>query len=140
VGQFRGWLCRLAQNEIADAWRRLRRLRRDPGRDAVPEPPPVRWEDGAWEEAFGAYIHRLALDRVRARVGKRTWILFKLTWFVGCPPERVARRFGLPVGRVFEAKCRVLARFRQEVRALAEEAAALVPVEPKGACGGISRR
>lgn len=131
-GQFRGWLGRLTRHEIADAWGRLRRARRLGASGNVPEPRPIPWEDGAWEEAFAAYIHRLALDRVRPRFGKRTWIIFKLTWFVGCPPERVARRLGLPVARVFEAKCRVLTRFRAEVRELAEEAAALVPVDPEG--------
>lgn len=128
-GRFRGWLKTITLHEIADAL-----ARRDRSRHPDDRPAAIResacWEDGYWEEAFGAHVRQTALERVRHRTTKRAWVIFKLTWIVGCPAERVARRLRMPVARVFENKCRVLKQYRQEVAVLVEDAAALVP--PRG--------
>lgn len=140
VGKFRGWLGRLTRNEIAETWERRLRSQRAHDHANTTGPQPLSWEDGVWEEAFATYILRLALERVRRRVNKRTWIVFRLTWIVGCPPERVALRLKMPIERVFEAKCRALTRLRQEVNELAEDAAALVPIDPVGTSRERSQR
>lgn len=131
-GTFRGWLSVLTRNEIASTWKWLNRAGRGPGgtraRDGL-DALIVRWEDGGWEEEFAAHIHRTALARIRAHCTKRTWTIFKRTWIDGCPAARVAQAMGLSVDRVFEAKCRVLKRFREEVARLAEESAAMVPLK-----------
>ncbi len=131
-GRFRGWLGVLTRNEIANAWNRINRVARGQGKLVtlgLPEHQVVHWEDGVWEEELAAYIHRVALERTRVHFTKRSWVIFKLTWIVGCRASRVAERLDLPIERVFEAKSRFLKRFREEVAHLAEDAVALVPLE-----------
>lgn len=127
-GRFRGWLCRLTRNEVAAVRSRARRDERLLSAAASRATWAACWEDGSWEESFSAYIERVALERVRGKTSKRAWTLFKLTWLVGCSADRVALRFGIPVARVFEAKCRTLRLLRDEAAMLAEDAAALAPL------------
>lgn len=137
-GRFRSWLKTIARHEIADSMARRERARRPLQTPPAAGAHAAFWEDGFWEEALGTHIRRTALERVRRRTTKRAWVIFKLTWMVECPAERVAKRLNLPVARVFESKCRVLKQFKQEVAVLAEDAAALVPPrgrpEPAGRC------
>lgn len=127
-GRFRGWLGTIARHEIAEAWERRQREKEAARGWAPQRSAPLVWEDGLWEEAFAAHVLRVALDRTRARTTKRAWVIFKLTWLVGCTADKVGRRLGVPVARVFETKCRVLRLFREEVLALADDASALVPL------------
>lgn len=131
-GRFRDWLRVLVRNEVAAQWAR-RQVEPGPTFQArarghaAEDGPVVAWEDDAWVDSWAPLVHRLALERTRLATGKRSWVLFKLTWLVGCPTEKVARRFHLSVARVYEAKCRTLRRYREQVLRLAEEAAGLVP-------------
>ncbi|MFO0953953.1 MAG: hypothetical protein U0835_22910 [Isosphaeraceae bacterium] len=90
------------------------------------------WRTGAWKRAD--YIEKVASERIRGKTSKRSWILFKLTWLVGCPADRAPRGSTRRPG--FEAKCRTLRLLRDEAAMLAEDAAALVPI---GKSAGRSR-
>ena len=58
--------------------------------------------------------------KVQSEVQPHTWRAFWLSAVEGLPPGDVARQLEMKVGAVHAAKCRVLARIREQARTLAE--------------------
>jgi RNA polymerase sigma-70 factor (ECF subfamily) len=115
-GSFRGWLRTVTLN----LWRtRLRRrsLPTEPGAS----PDGVAAPDGVAELAEVEYrdqLTRRALELLRTDFEPTTWRAFWECVVNARPTAEVAAELGMSAGAVRTAKCRVLARLRQELDGL----------------------
>jgi RNA polymerase sigma-70 factor (ECF subfamily) len=123
-GAFRDWLRKVVVNEVMDEYRGRRRRPGDYGVGGDDVLKFLRDPDEAGAltalveaEEQVAKDHRLrkALERVRHRVGDRTWRAFWLTTVEECKGSDVAERLGMAVGAVFVAKSRTLTMIREEL-------------------------
>jgi len=120
-GTFRGWLRAVTRSKICDLYRRQKR---EPvgagGSDAQ------RWlgqvaAPGWLEEAVAdarpqdRVLLRGLLDELREEFAERTWQAFWRTVVEGRQAADVADELGMSPGAVRVAKCRVLARLREEL-------------------------
>lgn len=127
AGSFRGWLMRVARNLSVDriaqrakadtgsgdsnVGRLLNELSGDPSADAEGFELEYRRATFAW-----------ATGKVRGEVREITWRIFELTAIDGRDAASVAAELELPVGSVYTAKCRVMARIKDRVAALEDAA------------------
>jgi RNA polymerase sigma-70 factor (ECF subfamily) len=108
---FRRWLHTI----IANKWRNGRKKARGVQALAAAD---VAGEDTLaplWEQEFQQHVMHRALEVMRLDFNETTW---KACWEVivsGRPAADVAADFGITLGAVYAAKCRVLARLRQEL-------------------------
>ena len=70
------------------------------------------------EEAFDLEMLGKASALVASRVKPHTWEAFRLQAIDGIPARETARRLGLKVGLVYQAKANVLAMLRETLREL----------------------
>jgi RNA polymerase sigma-70 factor (ECF subfamily) len=116
---FRAWLRTLAVNK----WHELRRRRvvGNPAGDAMTEPAI---EDPAaefWESEYRDYLVRRALLLMQSDFGETVWQSCWRTVVDGQSAPEVAAALGTTPGAVHAAKCRVLARLRQELAGLLDD-------------------
>lgn len=118
-GSFRGWLFRIARNLMINFLSRQKGPR-GTGDTAIQqlldEQPAV---DGEAATLFGIEyqreVFRWAAQRVRHGFQEETWRAFWMTGVEGEPIEDVAKMLGKTPGAIRIARCRVLARLKQEV-------------------------
>ncbi len=123
-GTFRGWLYTVTRNKIynflsaqrnkpraggdSDAWERL-------------SAAPAREEEGPdaeWEREYQRRLSARAMDRVKHEFQPATWKAFWQTAVDGKPAAEVGKDLTMSPGAVYVAKSRVLARLRDEVKAM----------------------
>jgi RNA polymerase sigma-70 factor (ECF subfamily) len=122
-GSFRGWLSRIARNQILDALAARRRHPQGVGDtgvrrllDAQPAPSP---EDTALFEAeYRRRAFAWAAERVRDEVSEMAWRVFWMAGVEGHNAKAVARALGTTVGTVYHYKSQVMARLRRKVQEL----------------------
>lgn len=112
---FRGWLWGIARHKILSEFRR-QATRPDMSAETLAElaarVPAAPAEDLAEELAA---VARRALALLRTDFQPVTWQAFEQTVLHGRAAAAVAADLDLSVGSVYTAKCRVLARLRQEM-------------------------
>lgn len=129
AGSFRGWLMRVARNLSVDrivertsgragsgdsnVGRLLEEIAGDPSGDPASD-------SEAFELEYRRATFSWAADRVAAEVRESTWRIFELTVLEGRSPAEVAAQLDVPVGSVYTAKCRVMARIKDRIQALEE--------------------
>jgi RNA polymerase sigma-70 factor (ECF subfamily) len=125
-GSFRGWLFRIARNQVIDFLTRQARGPRGSGRTSVQdllEARPAR--DGRAEAEFAAEFRRRAFHwaagQVKNEFADATWQAFWKTGVDNRAVAEVARELGLSPGAVYVARSRVLARLRSRVEQLTED-------------------
>ena len=69
---------------------------------------------------------RWAADEICCEFTPTTWQAFWITAVGGRPPKEAATELGLSVGAVYIARSRVLARLRQRIEELGDEATAIL--------------
>lgn len=124
---FRHWLSRVVVNAVKDYWRQVKRQRGDQGSgdtrvhealESLPAPDGIDLDAIALtlEEHFeqDRRTHE-ACERVRRRIGDRTWQVFWLSTIEGLRGKDVAALLGMEVAAVYMAKSRVLKMIRQEI-------------------------
>ena len=118
-GSFRGWLLKITRDTLVN---RLTRGPRDVahgGSDAwsiiAAHSDPDR-TTRLWRTEHRRRMFAAAAERVRPNVGKDIWNAFWWTAVDGCPIADAARRLGKSEGSIRVARCRVLAKIRDEVR------------------------
>ncbi|MGE0606293.1 MAG: RNA polymerase sigma factor [Pirellulales bacterium] len=111
-GSFRGWLKTVTLNK----WRE--RCRQAAARHENGQPPPDVADEASaelWEAEFRQQLAGRALALMRQDFAPQTWQACWALAVEGRPAAEVAAQLGVSVGTVYAAKCRVLARLRQEL-------------------------
>jgi RNA polymerase sigma-70 factor (ECF subfamily) len=116
---FRGWLRKIARNQVLLHFRRgQRRPQAQGGSEArrlletVPDPLG---EAGTEEAAEISQLYRRAVEQVRAEFGDLTWRAFWLTTIEDRAPVTLARELGMTPAAIRQAKSRVLRRLKREM-------------------------
>ncbi len=113
---FRSWLRAVTLNK----WRERRRQSHTPlvslveGDDVLEEDPAEQY----WEVEYHRHLAGRALALMQAEFQPATWQAAWQTAVEGRSAADVAAELGLTVGAVYAAKCRVLARLRQELEGM----------------------
>jgi RNA polymerase sigma-70 factor (ECF subfamily) len=112
LGQFRGYLRTIVQNEIRRAAARRARVAQ-PVDDAHFEALPVEPElAAAWEEEWEHHLLRLAYREVRREMSDDAVALFEAL-LAGETPTEIAARTGASIDSVYKTKQRVQARLKR---------------------------
>jgi RNA polymerase sigma-70 factor (ECF subfamily) len=127
-GKFRNWLLTVVRSKFNNFVARQRRQ---------PEPVGVSTlelqltaaateasDASGWEEDYYRRIFHWAAERIRGEFSESTWQAFWRTGVEGRDGKDVADALGLSIGAVYTAKCRVIARLREEIQSVDEEDAA----------------
>lgn len=117
-GKFRGWLARVASNELNDFLRKHNREFPQLDDDLLNE--TVREIEGEVRKAENV-LWAEAKHRVQNRIKSDTWECFRLRVEEGLSPEDVAARMGISRNKVDFTKCRVVKMLEQEVERLRSE-------------------
>ncbi len=122
-GAFRSWLFTVTRRKLLDSARRRRPGDRGTGdpdaQKRLEEEEDVRsvggdeWDE--WDQAFRQRLLDWAAERIRGEFRPATWRAFWLCAVEGCAPGEASASLGMSVGAVYAAKCRVLARLREEI-------------------------
>jgi RNA polymerase sigma factor (sigma-70 family) len=128
-GSFRGWLSRIARNLLVNFLTRRPYRLRGSGSTSVQElleaqPAADPSATALFEAEYRRRVFRWAADSVRGQFAPATWQAFWRTAVDDRSPGDVAAELGLSVGAVYIARSRVLARLRQRIEQLGEEASA----------------
>ena len=113
---FRGWLCGITKNKLADFWKHhqnhpnarggsdaLEELANHSARGEPPDPEPP------------GSLYRRGLKLIQEEFQEWTWKAFWRVAVDGQSPADVADELGMSVNAVYIAKSRVLRRLRQEL-------------------------
>jgi RNA polymerase sigma-70 factor (ECF subfamily) len=114
-GCFRAWLKTVTLNK----WRENGR-RASARREGEPLPEVVASEDSEvfWEVEYRQHIVGQALKVMQTDFAPKTWKACLAVVVEDRPAAQVADELGISIGTVYAAKCRVLARLRQELAGL----------------------
>lgn len=118
-GRFRGYLKRATLNVIRRRHRRQGPVSLEHDlEDGDAEDPKLAQH---WDEQWEANLLQRALDEVRSHVDPRTWEAFELYVQREVPADEVARRTGLALNSVHQAKSRVLKSARVAMERMRDE-------------------
>lgn len=119
-GSFRGWLSRITRNLVINF---LTRGKETPGSGDSAVQHLLHQTPSGDDETQTLFliqrqreVFRWAADRIRSQFSESTWQAFWLSGVESEPIEAVARRLGKSPGAVRIARCRVLAKLREEVK------------------------
>jgi RNA polymerase sigma factor (sigma-70 family) len=124
-GRFRDWLFRIARNLMINflTRRKYRPLAQEPNAGEWLEAHPDPQADATalsrefdWE--YRRELYRIAAERVKEAVRSATWLAFQLSSVEQVPVTEVSKRLDMTEGAILVAKCRVIARLREEVKQL----------------------
>jgi RNA polymerase sigma factor (sigma-70 family) len=117
-GRFRDWLWAVVRSKLG-------RFRKSDARVPVPTGENLDTEatpaDPEWVAEFQARLVEVALTRVAGEFSSDHWRAFERTWRDGAAAGVVAAELGLSVSAVYVAKCRAVARLREEIAHLADD-------------------
>ena len=119
-GAFRSWFFTVTRRKLLDTARRRRPGDRGSGdtdvQKRLEEEEDVRSDGGdEWDQAFRQRPLDWASGLIRGEFRPATWRAFWLCAVEGCAPREASASLGMSVGAVYAAKCRVLARLREEI-------------------------
>jgi len=125
-GAFRSWLFTVTRRKLLDYVRRRQPGDRgtgdtdvhkhvEAGEAGYPDSIDEREDGVEWDRAFGQRLLDWAAGNIRGEFRPTTWRAFWLCAVEGCAPREASASLGMSVGAVYAAKCRVLARLREEI-------------------------
>ena len=122
-GAFRSWLFTVTRRKLLDSARRRRPGDRGTGdtdvQKRLEEEQDVRSGGGdegdEWDQAFRQRLLDWAAEQIRGEFRPATWRAFWLCAVEGKATREASASLGMSVGAVYAAKCRVLARLREEI-------------------------
>lgn len=124
-GSFRAWMATVTRNKLNNFLLAQQRrpfpagdstLMRACADGASPD------ECAEWDRDYRQRVFDWAAARVRSEVENRTWQAFWRTAMEHEDGKTVAESLGLSVGAVYVAKSRVIARLKEEIQSVDEEA------------------
>jgi RNA polymerase sigma-70 factor (ECF subfamily) len=129
---FKAWLLQGVKWRIADQFRRRLPAAPSPRShddgtrtatvDRITGPTGYELED-RWDSEWKDHLHRLASERVRARVNPRHYQVFDAYVLKEWPVERVVKTLGVTEAVVYQTKRRITEMLRKEVARLEKESA-----------------
>jgi RNA polymerase sigma factor (sigma-70 family) len=125
-GAFRSWLFTVTRRKLVDSVRRRRPGDRGTGDTDVhkhveaeqaryPEAMDEAQDSAEWDRALCQRLLDWAAGNIRTEFRPTTWRAFWLCAVEGCAPREASAALGMSIGAVYAAKCRVLARLREEI-------------------------
>ena len=125
-GSFRGWLFRVARNIAVDEIDRRAKKATASGDSQVARmlleiPDRKGAQTLSFEDEYQRSLFDWASKQVKSEVREVTWMSFCLTAIDGLKAEHVAENLGIPIGSVYTAKCRVVARIRSKIAEMDDE-------------------
>jgi RNA polymerase sigma factor (sigma-70 family) len=123
AGAFRAWLRQIIVHRLKD-FLRSQRYRPQPGSDSALRASIDQLEDPGghlsrhWDQEHDRHVIRRLLALIEPDFQEATWQAFRGVMLDGETPVAVALRLGVSVNAVLLAKSRILARLRQEGRAI----------------------
>ena len=129
LGSFKSWLLNMARWRIIDQLRKrgpLSRHRKNSGTNGSPRTATIEAVpdlslqsiDERWEVEWRKNLLQAAEDRVKQRLDPEKYQVFDCYVNKEWPPSKVAATFGLSVGQVYVAKCRISQLIKDEVARL----------------------
>jgi RNA polymerase sigma-70 factor (ECF subfamily) len=129
-GTFRGWLSRITRNLLVNFLSRQHHPRGSGATsvqdllNAQPADDPS--ASALFEAEYRRRLFRWAADEIKGEFMLSTWQAFWRTAVEDRSPKAAAAELGLSIGAVYIARSRVLARFRERVEQLGDEATAII--------------
>lgn len=123
-GSFRGWLYAIVRNKLVNFLESRQRQVQGTGDSASQhrlEGVPNADDISEWDEEYERRAFAWATERVRGEFQPSTWDAFWQTAVEGQSAAAVGGRLQMSPGAVYVAKCRVLARLKQEIQLLNEQ-------------------
>ncbi|MDB6033446.1 MAG: polymerase, sigma-24 subunit, subfamily [Verrucomicrobiales bacterium] len=131
AGSFKGWLMRLTEWRITDAFRKKQYEKggqRFPREQSLSEAelerhvqtPDSKFEE-VWNQEWERHVLEAALQKVRNQVDALQFQMFHLHVIKGLPADDVARRLGVKLPAVYFSKYKVSALLQKEVRSLQDK-------------------
>jgi RNA polymerase sigma factor (sigma-70 family) len=119
-GAFRSWLFTVTRRKLLDSARRRRPGDRGTGdidvQKRLEEEQEIRSDgEDEWDQAFRQRLLDWAAEQIRGEFRPTTWRAFWLCAVEGKDTREASASLGMSVGAVYAAKCRVLARLREEI-------------------------
>jgi RNA polymerase sigma-70 factor (ECF subfamily) len=117
-GDFRAWLFRVTRNLAAKSWNHRASMPIQWDTNSAFEPVDPSHADAVsiqWETEYRRALFHWAADRVKESVLSVTWQSFWLTAIEDRDAAAAASQLGISIASVYTAKCRMLARIREEI-------------------------
>jgi RNA polymerase sigma-70 factor (ECF subfamily) len=124
-GKFRGWLLQTTRHRLHKFLERRDRAPA-PASEATlehyleQEPGPD--EQARWEQEYQQRLFDWAAGRARAEFQSATWEAFRLTAVESLSVKETAARLGISGGAVYIARSRVIARLRELIQSVSDDA------------------
>jgi RNA polymerase sigma-70 factor (ECF subfamily) len=123
-GKFRNWLLTVVRSKFNNFVAHQRRQPEPVGASTLElqlEQATGAPDTSGWEDDYYRRILLWAAERIRGEFSESTWQAFWRTGVEARDGKEVADALGLTIGAVYAAKCRVIARLREEVRSVDEQ-------------------
>jgi RNA polymerase sigma-70 factor (ECF subfamily) len=124
-GRFRNWLCLITKQQVANYYRKSKKLpelpsfwNEDPDKPFTEIPDPTNQWDEIWEAEDRKHTMHLALTRLKDKVKPKPYQIFLAHCIKGLPVKKVTELLEVSANEVYLAKSRVMPLFEEEVRVL----------------------
>ena len=124
-GRFRSWLCLITKQQVANHYRKARKLpelpafwNEDPDEPPVDIPDPTNNWEAIWEAEDHKHTIHLALTRLKTKVKPKPYQIFLAHCIKGMDVKEVANIMEVSANEVYLAKSRVMPLFEEEIQAL----------------------
>jgi RNA polymerase sigma-70 factor (ECF subfamily) len=119
-GTFRGWLLRIAKNQIINVVQRESRYAGRGGTTGIRQlqqrSAPDQDVESLIEDEHRRAVFRWAADEVRPEFHDATWNSFCMTTIQGLSVEETAQSLGKSVASVYAARSRITRRLKERIR------------------------
>ena len=124
-GKFRGWLLQTTRHRLYKFFARQHRAVQPTSETSIErflDQEPGADEQARWDEDYRQRLFDWAAEKARPEFQSATWNAFWLTAVEAVSVKEVAARLGISIGAVYIARSRVIARLRELIETVAEDA------------------
>ena len=118
-GRFRGYLQCAVANELTRRWSRAAQREKPVNPEALDAfAQDSKVVDAEWEREWQLHRLRIALQTVNSEFEPATLDAFRMHVLAGTGVEDTAARLGMSKASVYQAKCRVLKRLKEQIETM----------------------
>ena len=124
-GKFRNWLLTVTRSKLSNFFGSRQRQHEPRGNTAIQDlldREPSLAVQSSWDTEYHGRLFHWAAKQLRPTIQESTWQAFWRTTIADEDASKVAAELNLSVGAVYVAKSRVLARLKQKIQEVDEEA------------------